>query len=254
MATVLNMFGLGGRVAVVTGASSGLGVEAALALAQAGAHLVLAARRTDHLEMTAARVQELGVDALVVRTDVTRREDCNMVIERALERFGKVDVLVNNAGIASAVPATRELSEDFMRVIDVNLNGTYWMAQASGRVMKKGASIINIASVLGLRTFGLPQAAYSASKAAVIGLTRDLSSQWAGRKGIRVNAIAPGIFPSEMSAEFKRSVVEQVCSQTPMGRIGESGELMGPIVFLASDASSYITGITLPVDGGWSAP
>ncbi|MEP7024155.1 MAG: SDR family NAD(P)-dependent oxidoreductase, partial [Actinomycetota bacterium] len=154
---ILERFRLDGRAAIVTGASSGLGVAFASALAEAGADVVLAARRTDRLEDTKATVQATGRKALAVGTDVSVPEDCHRLVGAAIAEFGRVDILVNNAGIGTAVPATRELPEDFRRVIDVNLNGCYWMAQACGRVMQPGSSIINISSVLGITTAGLPQ-------------------------------------------------------------------------------------------------
>ena len=166
-----------------------------------------------------------------------------------MEEFGRVDVLVNNAGIGTAVPATRETPEQFRQVIDINLNGCYWMAQACGRVMQPGCSIINISSVLGLTTAGLPQAAYSASKAGLIGLTRDLAQQWTGRKGIRVNAIAPGFFASEMTEQFPEGYLGGRRSGS-RGPKGDPEELAAAAVFLASDAAGYITGQTLAVDGG----
>jgi NAD(P)-dependent dehydrogenase (short-subunit alcohol dehydrogenase family) len=168
----------------------------------------------------------------------------------AMEEFGHVDVLVNNAGIGTAVPATHETPEQFRQVIDVNLNGCYWMAQACGRVMQPGSSIVNISSVLGLTTGGLPQAAYSSSKAALIGLTRDLAQQWTGRKGIRVNAIAPGFFESEMTEQYPPGYIESKLSRIPAGREGDPAELAAAVVFMASDAAGYITGQTLAVDGG----
>jgi NAD(P)-dependent dehydrogenase (short-subunit alcohol dehydrogenase family) len=196
--TVPDLFRLDGRVAVVTGASSGLGVAFA----------------------------------------------------QAMEQLGRVDVLVNNAGIGTAVPATREAPEEFRRVIDVNLNGCYWMAQACGRVMGPGSSIINISSVLGLTTAGLPQAAYAASKAGLIGLTRDLAQQWTGRKGIRVNAIAPGFFDSEMTEQYPPGYLDTQQARIPMQRKGDPAELAATVVFLSSAASGYITGQTIAVDGG----
>jgi NAD(P)-dependent dehydrogenase (short-subunit alcohol dehydrogenase family) len=148
------------------------------------------------------------------------------------------------------VPATREPPEEFRRVIDINLLGSYWMAQACGRAMTNGGSIVNIGSVLGSTTAGLPQAAYSSSKAAIIGLTRDLAQQWTGRKGIRVNALAPGFFPSEMTDRYPDGYLDQMMVRVPAGRPGEPAELVAALVFLASDAASYITGVVLPVDGG----
>ncbi len=183
--SVLDRFRLDDRVAVVTGASSGLGVAFAKALAEAGADVVLAARRADRLEQTRGLVEERGRRALVVAADVSRPADAQDVLDAAMKEFGHVDVLVNNAGKGTAVPSTRETPEQFREVIDINLNGCYWMAQACGRVMQPGSAIVNIASVAALTSGGLPQAAYSASKAGLIGLTRDLAVQWTGRKGIR---------------------------------------------------------------------
>lgn len=238
------------KVAIVTGASSGLGVAFATALAEAGADVVLAARRVDRLEATAQLVRERGRRALVCAADVADPDDCQSLVDAAIAEFGHVDILVNNAGIGTAVPATKETPEQFRQVIDINLNGCYWMAQACGRVMPIGGSIINISSVLALTTAGLPQAAYSASKAGLIGLTRDLAQQWTGRKGIRVNAIAPGFFASEMTEQYPREYVLTLNQRIPAGRWGEPSELAAAVVFLASDAASYITGQTLAVDGG----
>jgi NAD(P)-dependent dehydrogenase (short-subunit alcohol dehydrogenase family) len=201
--SVLDSFRLDGRVVVVTGASSGLGVSFAQAFAEAGADLVLGARRVEKMTNTAALVEAAGRRAYTRKTDVADPVQCRQLVDAAMAEFGRVDVLINNAGVGTAVPATRETAEEFRGVIDVNLSGSYWMAQACGRVMEPGSSILNIASVLGLTTAGLPQAAYSASKAGVMGLTRDLAQQWSGRKGIRVNALAPGFFASEMTDELK---------------------------------------------------
>ena len=164
---ILDSFRLDGRVAVISGASSGLGVDFALALAEAGADVVLAARRADGLARTAERVRALGRHARAVESDVSSPEDCDRVIAAAMKHFGRVSVLVNNAGVGTAVPALRETPEEFRHVIDVNLMGSYWLAQSAARVMLPGSSIVNISSVLAFTTAGLPQAAYSASKAAV---------------------------------------------------------------------------------------
>ena len=235
MTTVLDRFRLDGKVAIVIGASSGLGVAFAKALAEAGADLVLAARRVERLQATRAQSSRPAV------------------VEAAMTEFGHVDVLVNNAGKGTAVPATRETPAQFREVIDINLNGCYWMAQACGRVMQPGSAIINIASVAGLTSGGLPQAAYSASKAGLIGLTRDLAVQWTGRKGIRVTAVAPGYFPSGMTDQFPDGYIDSQLPRVPAGRPGDPEELAATVVFLASAAAGYITGTTLIVDGGLTA-
>ncbi|MFT4127260.1 MAG: glucose 1-dehydrogenase [Gordonia sp. (in: high G+C Gram-positive bacteria)] len=249
--SILDSFRLDGRVALVTGASSGLGVRFATAFAEAGADVVLAARRVDRLEQTRALVEAAGARALAVPCDVTDPEACTAAVTAAVEEFGRLDVLVNNAGIGTAVPALRETPDQFRSVVDINLNGTYWMAQACARVMQPGSAIINISSVLGLTTAGLPQAAYAASKSAVVGLTRDLAQQWTGRKGIRVNAIAPGFFTSEMTDQYAPDYIDgTIIPRVLVGRVGDPTELATAAVFLASDAASYVTGITLPVEGG----
>ncbi len=247
---MLEMFDLSGRVAIVTGASSGLGVAFARGLAEAGADLALGARRVERLEQTADLVRDAGRKVLTLATDVSDPDQCQALVDATMTEFGRVDVLVNNAGVGTAVPATHETPEQFRNVIDVNLNGCYWMAQACGRVMQPGSSIINISSVLGLTTAGLPQAAYAASKAGLIGLTRDLAQQWTGRKGIRVNAIAPGFFTSEMTDQYPEGYLDAMGARIPAGRQGDDRELAATVVFLASDAAGYITGQTLPVDGG----
>ncbi|MGA4541867.1 SDR family NAD(P)-dependent oxidoreductase [Uniformispora flossi] len=247
--TILDTFRLTDRVAIVTGASSGLGVVFARALAEAGADVVLAARRTDRLAEAAASVEEAGRRALCVGTDVSSPEQCRELAAAAAD-FGPVRVLVNNAGVGTAVPAARETPEQFRAVLDVNLSGAYWMAQAAADVMPEGGSIVNISSVLGLVTAGLPQAAYSASKAGLLGLTRDLAAQWSTRRGIRVNAIAPGFFASEMTDQYKDGYLEGQIARLPIPRLGDARELAAAVVFLASDAAGYTTGTTLTVDGG----
>jgi NAD(P)-dependent dehydrogenase (short-subunit alcohol dehydrogenase family) len=248
--TVNDMFRLDGKVAIVTGASSGLGVAFAQGLAEAGADVVLGARRVERLEETAQLVRDAGRRVLTRATDVADQAQCQALVDAAMAEFGRVDILINNAGVGTAVPATHESVEQFTSVIDVNLNGCYWMAQACGRVMGQGSSIINISSILGITTAALPQAAYSASKAGLNGLTRDLAQQWTGRKGIRVNSIAPGFFASEMTEQYPPGYLEQAQTRIPSGRKGDPRELAATAVFLASEASGYITGQTIPVDGG----
>ncbi|WP_045824822.1 SDR family NAD(P)-dependent oxidoreductase [Williamsia herbipolensis] len=250
--SVLDMFRLDGKVVIVTGASAGLGVAFAKASAEAGASVVLAARRVEKLAETKSLVESAGAKALTVATDVADPEACAALVDAAMAEFGQVDVLINNAGVGTAVPATRETVEQFRSVIDINLNGSYWTAQAAGKVMAPGSSIINIASILGITTAGLPQAAYAASKAGVIGLTRDLAQQWGSRKGIRVNAIAPGFFASEMTDQYHDGYLESQQPRQLLGRTGDPAELAATAVWLASPAGGYVTGQTIVVDGGVS--
>jgi NAD(P)-dependent dehydrogenase (short-subunit alcohol dehydrogenase family) len=241
------------RVVIVTGASAGLGTAMARAVVAAGGHAVLAARRADRLAAIAA---ELGT-ADTVPCDVARDEDRERLVATTLERHGRLDGLVNNAGIDAPGPASREPVDVFRRVIELNLVATFHLAQLAAAAMRRtdgsGASIVNIASVLGVRSAGdMPEAAYVASKAGVIGLTRELGSQW-GRHGVRVNAIAPGFFPSEMTEGLAGpggEAPEWLARETPLGRLGRPDELGGAVVFLLSAASSFVTGETLLVDGG----
>lgn len=247
---ILDRFSMDGKVVVITGASSGLGRGFARAFTEAGAGVVLGARREDQLATVADELRANGHRVATKVTDVADPDACTSLVEAGLAEFGRIDSLINNAGVGTAVPALRETPEQFRAVLDVNLMGAYWMAQACGRVMEPGSSIVNISSVLGLIKSNLPQAAYASSKAAVVGLTRDLSQQWAGRKGIRVNAIAPGYFASEMTDTLPPGELESVQTLADLQRIGEQHELDAAVLFLASDAASYITGITLAVDGG----
>lgn len=247
---VLDLFDFSGKVVVITGASSGLGVAFARAFAESGAATVLAARRPAQLHRTANGVAKVGGRALPVVTDVASPSACRALMTAAIEEFGRVDVLINNAGVGTAVPASRETPEQFTRVVDINLHGTYWAAQAAAAVMESGGSIVNIGSILGLTTAGLPQAAYSASKAAVMGLTRDLAQQWGVRRGIRVNCVAPGFFESEMTAQYQPGYLDSLRPRLLLGRIGEQRELAATVLWLASPAAGYVTGQTIVVDGG----
>ena len=252
MSPLLDAFSLDGKVAIVTGASSGLGVAFAKALAEAGADVAIGARRVEKLEETKRLIEQAGRRGLVVKTDVTDPDSCQALAQAAFKEFGRVDILVNNAGDGGEYhPATEDPPEHFRRVVDLNLMGSYWMAQAAGRVMGPGSSVINISSVMALTTARMPAAGYSSAKAAVLGLTRDLAAQWGTDKGIRVNAILPGTFPSEQTAHYSENYKAKVIkARIPIGRLGDPEDAAATAVFLASDASSYITGVALPVDGG----
>ncbi|HEY3605419.1 MAG TPA: SDR family oxidoreductase [Sporichthyaceae bacterium] len=249
----LARFRLDGRVAIVTGASSGLGVGFATVLGAVGARVVLAARRADRLHEVAETLRKDGVEVLEVVADVAVPEDCRRIVDEAMATFGAVDVLVNNAGIGPAVPASRDTVEDFRAVIDINLNGAFWMAQAVSAVMAPGSAIVNVASVLGLVAGQYPQASYAASKAGMIGLTRDLAQEWSGRKGIRVNALCPGYFVTELNEHVQDLQAQMIATHTILGRFGEQEELDSALLFLATPASSFVTGTTLAVDGGYTA-
>lgn len=249
-------FRLDGRVVVITGASSGIGEALAVGFAAAGARVVLAARRRERIEAVAARLGAGGGEAIGIACDVARAADVEALADAALAHFGRVDGLVNNAGVEGVVPAEDETLDDFRAVLEVNLVGAFHCAQRFGRAMlaQGSGSIVNVASIFGLVGVGqIPQASYVASKGGLVNLTRELAAQWA-RRGVRVNALAPAFFPSEMTAEMfdderSRKWMRQ---RTPMGRPGRLEELVGPAVFLASDAASYVTGQVLAVDGGWT--
>ena len=250
----LDRFRLDDKVVIVTGASSGLGVGFARAVAAVGATVVLAARREDRLHSVASELREQGTRVHTRRTDVSVLADCEELAAAAVAEFGRIDVLVNNAGIGLAGSALRQDPDAYRRTIEVNLNGTYWMSRACVPHMPEGSTIVNIASVLGHVASRFPQAGYSASKAGVIGMTRDLAQQWSGRRGIRVNALCPGFFDSEITnGEGADNLRTMVAGTAILGRFGRQEELDSALLFLASPSSSYMTGASLVVDGGLSA-
>jgi NAD(P)-dependent dehydrogenase (short-subunit alcohol dehydrogenase family) len=251
-------FDLTGRTALITGGSYGLGVVWAHALASAGADIALTARSGELLEQVAEELRASTGRKVSTHTgDVTNDADVARVVVEAAAVHGKIDVLVNNAGVSENTGRSSEQtsSEHFRHAVDVDLIGVWNYASEVGRhMLERGSgSIINIASICGMGATEFTNPAYHASKAAVIGLTRQLAAEWADR-GVRVNAISPGFFMSEMVREALEMMGTRpwIDSRNPMRRMGEHGELAGPIVFLASDAASYVTGINLPVDGGHS--
>jgi NAD(P)-dependent dehydrogenase (short-subunit alcohol dehydrogenase family) len=258
MSAASPMFDLSGKVALVTGASSGLGVTFAEGLAAAGADVVLAARRVDRLEEVAGRIRETGRRALPVACDVTEPEQVEAAVEAAVAEYGRIDVLVANAG---AVPDGFSMPERiplelFEQSVKVNLVGTWTTVQSVGRRMlaQGGGSIIVVSSYTGVAGVPYFPPAYQASKAALFNITQQLAASW-GDRGVRVNALAPGWFPSEMTEAILAAPMfrDRIDAQASLGRAGRPEELIGPLLLLASDASSYMTGSTITVDGGTSA-
>lgn len=256
--SVLDLFKLEGRVSIVTGGSRGLGQAMAQGLAEAGSHIVIADIDQDAADRTAEAFRALGVQALAIQTDVTSEDQVQDMVDKVMSRFGKIDVLINNAGIALH-EKTEDLSfSDWNRVINLNLNSVFLISKAVGRVMirqQKGA-MINIASMSGLiANTPQPQSAYNASKAGVIMLTKSLASEWA-QHHIRVNAIAPGYMKTALTKPFFEGGGEMVrkwMEMTPVGRPGTPEELAGIALYLASDASSFATGGVFTIDGGYTA-
>lgn len=246
-----SLFCLDGKVILITGASSGIGAHLGRVVTAAGGRVALAARREGPL----TRLARALPGSIAVPCDVTLEADRRHLVRTVTERLGPVDVLVNNAGTSAVVPAEDQEPESFAEIVSVNLTAVFALAKAvaPGMLDRGAGSIINVASVYGLVGSGsLPQAAYAASKGGVVNLTRELAAQWASR-GIRVNALCPGWFRSEMTAEMidderGRSWIER---RTPMRRVGELHELDGALLFLAGQASSYVTGAAIPVDGGY---
>jgi gluconate 5-dehydrogenase len=257
MKSVDELFSLKGRVAIVTGASRGLGKEAAEGLAEAGASVVLVARRSQWLEPTATEFEDRGFDVLVCTCDIADEAQVRSVAMKTLERFGRIDVLINNAGVSWAAPFEEAAVESWSKVLATNVIGTELMTRAVLPAMRKQGygKIVNVASVMGL--VGVPKdileaSSYTASKGAIIAMTRELAVNY-GAEGIRVNVIAPGFFPTRLASAVIDRAGERINSRTPLGRVGEEGELKGAILFLSAPASDYITGQVLAIDGGMTA-
>ena len=251
------LFDLSGRVALVTGGSRGLGEEMAQGLAEAGASLMLLARREQWLTPTVEGLRVCGHRCEGVVCDVADPQNVAAAVAATLDAYGRIDILINNAGISWGAPAEDMPLDKWRMVLDVNLTGAFLLAQAAGRQMihQRSGVIVNVASVAGLRGSlpgGVDYAGYVASKGGLIALTRELAAKW-GQYGIRVNAIAPGFFPSRLSEKVLDRIQARIEPGIPLGRIGRAGELKGVAVFLASPASAYITGQTIVVDGGMTA-
>jgi len=252
---VRELFDLSGRVAIVTGGSRGLGREIAEGLAEAGAALMLCARRREWLLPTVEAMRAAGHAVEGALCDVSQPDQVQRVVDDTIARHGRLDVLVNNAGVSWGAEPEAMPIEQWRKVIDINLTGAFLFAQAAGRQMlaQRSGTIINIASIAGLQAFveGPHYAAYAANKAGLMGLTRELAASW-GRHNVRVNAVAPGFFHSRMTDAVIPKVEPAIARSSPIPRVGRAGELKGTVVFLAADASSYLTGQVIAVDGGWS--
>jgi NAD(P)-dependent dehydrogenase (short-subunit alcohol dehydrogenase family) len=250
---IKELFDLSNRVSIVTGGSRGLGKEMAEGLAEAGAALMLCARRDEWLTPTLAEMRDSGFRAEGMLCDVSNPEQVQAVVDRTIEVYGKLDILVNNAGVSWGERPETMPFDKWRKVLDINLTGAFLFAQAAGREMLKReyGRIINVSSVSGLQSSadGPYYAGYAASKAGLFGLTRELAATW-GRQGIRVNAIAPGFFHSRLADPALKYAEPTIKARNPIPRVGLAGELKGVAVFLASDASNYITGQTIVVDGG----
>lgn len=250
-------FGIEGQTAIVTGASSGLGVTFTEALAEAGANVVICARRLEKLKTVAEQViEKTGVTVFPVEVDVTVEERVEAMVKKAIDEFGSLEIIVNNAGISAMNPSVDMPVKEWRKVIDVNLTGVFLCARTAAREMikKDYGKIINIASIYGAVGDRFHAAPYYASKAAVINLTRAFAIEWAEHK-VNVNAIAPGFFPSEMTEEIfeDKELRSLIVSRTALGRTGKPFDLKGALIYLASPASNYMTGQTMFIDGGWTA-
>ncbi len=249
------MFRLDGKVAVVTGGSRGFGKAIAIGLAEAGADVAVASRTQSDLDIVAEEIKARGRNSLAVAADMLDRASIENLTSRTMETFGKIDILVNNAGQALSIPFWKLSEEQWDQIINVNLKGYFLCTQIIGQHMSKAkyGRVINISSTTASRP--LPSLApYAASKGAINSMTKCLALEWATR-GITVNAIAPGFFATDINKHVKEdeAITERIMSKTPLNRWGQVEEIVGLVVYLASDASSFMTGAIIPLDGGWSA-
>jgi NAD(P)-dependent dehydrogenase (short-subunit alcohol dehydrogenase family) len=254
---VLKLFDLSGKTAIVTGGGRGLGAQIAQGFAESGANIVLCSRKVEACLEVAERLKKLGVKTLALKCDIANQDDVSHVVEETKKVFGTIDILVNNSGATWGAPAVDMPIEAWKKVIEVNVTGTFLMSQAVGRVMieQRSGKIINIASVAGLGGTDprvMDTIGYNTSKGAVITFTKDLAVKW-GQYNINVNAIAPGFFPTKMSKGLIENGNDAIIASTPLRRYGTDDDLKGAAVYLASNASNYVTGNVLVVDGGTSA-
>lgn len=254
---VLDLFDLTGKTALITGGGRGLGAQIAQGFAEAGANVVLCSRKVEACQETADKLSNLGVKTLALKCDISNPDDIQEVVEKALKHFGSIDILVNNSGATWGATAEEMPLEAWQKVINVNVTGTFLMSQAVGKVMieQKSGKIINIASVAGLGGTDprvMDTIGYNTSKGAVITMTKDLAVKW-GRHNINVNAIAPGFFPTKMSKAIIEHGKNPILEATPLRRFGSDDDLKGAALFLASNASNYVTGDILIIDGGTHA-
>jgi len=254
---VKELFDLTGKVAIVTGGGRGLGQQIAEGFAEAGANVVVCSRRVEACEEVSEGLKKIGVESFAITCDVTNPENVRNVVERTIEKFGRIDILVNNSGASWGAPVEEMPLEAWQKVMDVNVTGTFLMSQAVGKVMieQKSGKIINIASVAGLNGINpnvMNAIGYNASKGAVITFTKDLAVKW-GQHGIHVNAIAPGFFPTKMSKAIIDYGGEAILESTPLRKFGSDTDLKGVALFLAAPASDFVTGDVVVVDGGGHA-